>query len=54
MRIADWPQQERPRERLLAQGAEPVGSTPAQFATVIGDDMRKWGKIVRETGAKAE
>ena len=42
------------RERLLAQGAEPVGSTPAQFATVIGDDMRKWGKIVRETGAKAE
>jgi len=42
------------RDRLLAQGAEPVGSTPAQFATVIGDDMRKWGKIVRETGAKAE
>jgi tripartite-type tricarboxylate transporter receptor subunit TctC len=42
------------RERLLAQGAEPVGSTPAQFAAVIGDDMRKWGRIVRETGAKAE
>ena len=42
------------RDRLLAQGAEPVGSTPAQFAAVIGDDMRKWGRIVRETGAKAE
>jgi tripartite-type tricarboxylate transporter receptor subunit TctC len=42
------------RERLLAQGAEPVGSTPAQFAAVISDDIRKWGKVVRETGAKAE
>ena len=33
------------REKLEAQGAEVIGSTPAQFATVMRDDIRKWAKV---------
>ncbi len=42
------------RERFLAQGVEPLGSTPAQFAEHIRAQMAKWGKVVREAGVKAE
>ena len=36
------------KERLSALGAEPVGSTPAQFTSFIQSDMAKWAKVVRE------
>jgi tripartite-type tricarboxylate transporter receptor subunit TctC len=41
-------------ERLSAQGAEPVGSTPEEFAAYIKSETVKWAKVVRESGAKAE
>jgi tripartite-type tricarboxylate transporter receptor subunit TctC len=41
-------------ERLSAQGAEPVGSTPEEFAAYIRSETVKWAKVVRESGAKAE
>ncbi len=41
-------------ERLSGQGAEAVGSTPAEFAAYIGSESVKWAKVVRESGAKAE
>ena len=41
-------------ERLSAQGAEPVGSTPEEFAAYIGSETLKWAKVVRDSGAKAE
>ncbi len=41
-------------ERLSAQGAEPVGSTPAEFAAYIRSETLKWAKVVRESGARAE
>jgi tripartite-type tricarboxylate transporter receptor subunit TctC len=41
-------------ERLSAQGAEPVGSTPEEFAAYIRSETAKWAKVVRESGAKAE
>ena len=42
------------RERFLAQGVEPVGSTPEQFADHIRGQMAKWAKVVADAGVKAE
>jgi tripartite-type tricarboxylate transporter receptor subunit TctC len=39
---------------LVNGGAEPVGSTPEQFAAYIKTELVKWGKVVKATGAKAE
>ena len=42
------------REKLLVQGAEPVSSTPAQLDAYLRDEIVKLGKIVRDSGARAE
>ena len=42
------------KERLLAMGAEPVGSTPDQFGTFIKSEMAKWGKVIRDANIKPE
>jgi tripartite-type tricarboxylate transporter receptor subunit TctC len=38
----------------VAQGMEPVGDTPAQFASYMRDEFAKWGKVIREAGIKAQ
>jgi tripartite-type tricarboxylate transporter receptor subunit TctC len=42
------------RERLTGDGAEPVGSTPEQFAAFIRAEMAKWNKVIRAAGLKVE
>lgn len=42
------------QDRLLALGAEAAASTPAQFATMIREDIAKWGKVVQNSGIKPE
>jgi tripartite-type tricarboxylate transporter receptor subunit TctC len=42
------------RERLAAQGMEPVGSTPAQFAEFVRRENEQWSKVVKSAGVKAE
>ncbi len=42
------------RERLLAQGFEPVGSTPAEFGAYINSEIVKWGKVIKAAGIKPE
>lgn len=42
------------REKLLAQGDEPVGSTPAQFTEFVKMEHAKWGKVVRDANIKLE
>jgi tripartite-type tricarboxylate transporter receptor subunit TctC len=42
------------RDQLLKQGAEPVGSTPDEFARRIAADIDKWGKLIRSAGIRAE
>ena len=41
-------------KKLSDQGADVAGSTPEQFATVIRDDIARWGKVVKESGAKVD
>ncbi|MGZ8157027.1 MAG: tripartite tricarboxylate transporter substrate binding protein [Burkholderiales bacterium] len=42
------------RERFLALGAEPVGSTAEQFGTFFRNEVAKWAKVVRESGAQVD
>jgi tripartite-type tricarboxylate transporter receptor subunit TctC len=42
------------RERFLAQGVEPMGSTPEQFGEHIRAQMTKWAKVVKDAGVQAE
>jgi tripartite-type tricarboxylate transporter receptor subunit TctC len=42
------------RERFLAQGVDPVGSTPEQFGEHVRSQMAKWAKVVQDAGVKAE
>lgn len=37
-----------------AMGAEPVGSTPAQFAAYVESEAKKWNDIVKKSGAKLD
>jgi tripartite-type tricarboxylate transporter receptor subunit TctC len=39
------------KEKLAAAGCEPFKSTPEQFAMLIRDDLPKWAKIVKDSGA---
>src|SRR5918994_5494739 len=40
------------RERLQAQGAEPMPGTPEGFAAFMQDEMAKWAPVVKQAGVK--
>ncbi|MBI3938198.1 MAG: tripartite tricarboxylate transporter substrate binding protein [Betaproteobacteria bacterium] len=42
------------RERFSGDGAEPVGSSPVEFAAFIRAETAKWAKVVREAGIRTE
>jgi len=42
------------REKMLAQGAEPAPSTPAEFAAFIARERDKYARIIKASGAKVD
>jgi tripartite-type tricarboxylate transporter receptor subunit TctC len=42
------------RERLSASAFDPVGGSQQQFAEYVKTEIVKWGKVVRDTGAKPD
>jgi len=42
------------RDKLAAQGAEVLTSTPQQFSTMLRGDIDKWAKIVKQSGAQVD
>lgn len=42
------------RERLGTMGIQPLASTPEQFGELLKSEVAKWGKAVRESGARVE
>ena len=41
-------------QQWAALGVEPVSTTPEQFAAYLKDDIAKWQKILRDSGAKMD
>lgn len=41
-------------QRLSGDGVEPVGTTPEQFGSYLRQEIAKWGKIVKASGAKVD
>ena len=42
------------RASFVSQGMEPAASTPEQFSGYLRDEYAKWGKLIRDTGIKAQ
>lgn len=42
------------RKKMDDQGVDVTPSSPAQFATLIQNDIAKWGKVVKDSGAKID
>jgi tripartite-type tricarboxylate transporter receptor subunit TctC len=42
------------KEKLAQVGCEPFKSTPEQFAALIKDDLPRWAKIVKDSGATVD
>jgi tripartite-type tricarboxylate transporter receptor subunit TctC len=42
------------RERLASEGGEPLGGSPERFAAFLAAEHAKWGRVVRESGAKVD
>jgi tripartite-type tricarboxylate transporter receptor subunit TctC len=42
------------KARLAAQGAEPLGSTPAEYAAYVKKEIARWDAVVKASGVKIE
>jgi len=42
------------RERILGMGADPALSTPAEFSAFIAAELKKWTKVIKDSGAKPD
>jgi tripartite-type tricarboxylate transporter receptor subunit TctC len=42
------------RAKMAQLAADPVGGTPAELAAFLQAEMKKWGDLIKEIGAKAE
>jgi tripartite-type tricarboxylate transporter receptor subunit TctC len=42
------------KEQLRVQGLDSLPSTPEQFGAFVRDEIAKWAKVIKISGAKAE
>jgi tripartite-type tricarboxylate transporter receptor subunit TctC len=42
------------RKQFASQGIETLGGTPEQFASYIREEIAKWAKVIRLSGARAD
>ena len=42
------------REKLVAAGSDPVGSTPEEFAAHVKVELARWGKVIRDNNIRSE
>jgi len=42
------------RDQFAANGADPVGSSPAELARFIAEDYKRWGDLIKSANIKAE
>jgi tripartite-type tricarboxylate transporter receptor subunit TctC len=42
------------KEKLLGQGAEAVGDSPAQLSAVVKKEIAKWKQVVKSANIKVD
>jgi tripartite-type tricarboxylate transporter receptor subunit TctC len=42
------------RARFAGEGAVPLATSPAEFAALLKQDIEKWAKVVKDSGAKID
>ncbi len=42
------------RERIIALGADPMTSSPQEFAAFIAAEIKKWGKVIKDAGVRLD
>jgi hypothetical protein len=42
------------RDKLIRSGAVPASTSVAEFAKFLGDELERWGRVVREKNIKAD
>ena len=42
------------REKIASEGAEILSGTPEQFTELLKQEIEKWGRVVKESGAKVD
>ena len=42
------------KQRLLDQGAEPVGSTPEEFGKLLREEVARWNEVVARSGMRVD
>lgn len=52
--VQDVMKEDEVKQRLADIGAQPVGSTPAEFATFLQKEDAKWGEVVRKGSIKLD
>lgn len=41
-------------QRLVDQGVDPTGGSPAEYGQIIRAEITKWGKVIRQAGIKVD
>jgi tripartite-type tricarboxylate transporter receptor subunit TctC len=42
------------RSRLAQENAEPLGSTPEEYAAYLKGELERWTKVIKNAGIKLE
>jgi tripartite-type tricarboxylate transporter receptor subunit TctC len=42
------------REKLIAQGTDPVGSTPEEFGAFMKSETAKWARVIKAANIRAD
>ena len=42
------------REKIASEGAEPIGSSPNEFATHIKTEYQKWSAVAKRAGIEPQ
>ena len=42
------------REKLIAQGTDPVGSTPEEFGAFMKSETIKWARVIKTANVRAD